>query len=299
MSNTFRASMVRNSAAITRVARSKGSVTCQNTCQLDAPSTRADSKGSPGRAASPARQMRVVMGVHIQVSTSSSAAMTDFGLETHALGGSPTKLSSQFRTPMVGLIIVIHTRAIATGVAIIGSSIRVRASPRPGKVRNAQAQRHREHDRPHREYERRDERGPESLVPGEELDVILEPDESRAEHARGIPFVEREIGRVDERKDHEEEHGRYRRPRQEPAQIAIDPALDGGPPRASRHRGGEPTRREEGRHRRPYCVFLMISATAFWAFSAASRAGCPSMTATMAAPMASRVSGTATTTGLA
>src|SRR5262249_61486350 len=113
------------------------------------------------------------------------------------------------------------------------------------------------------------------------------------------PWGEREWGGVGGGKAKGGDWGRSRRPRQEPAQIAIDPALDGGPPRASRHRGGEPTRREEGRHRRPYCVFLMISATAFWAFSAASRASCPSMTATMAAPMASRVSGTATTTGLA
>src|SRR5438034_41024 len=36
---------------------------------------------------------------------------------------------------MVGLIMVIQTSAMATGVAIIGSSTRVRASPRPGKLR--------------------------------------------------------------------------------------------------------------------------------------------------------------------
>src|SRR5215472_10256141 len=121
MSNTFNASIVRNSMAITRVARSNGNVMCQNTWRPDAPSMRADSNGSPGSAARPAKQINVVIGVHIQVSTSSSAAMTDRGLETHALGGSPTQERNQFSTPMVGLIIVIQTSAIATGVAIIGS----------------------------------------------------------------------------------------------------------------------------------------------------------------------------------
>jgi hypothetical protein len=38
---------------------------------------------------------------------------------------------------MVGLIMVIQTRAIATGVAIIGNSMSVRASPRPGKLRSS------------------------------------------------------------------------------------------------------------------------------------------------------------------
>ena len=68
------------------VGRSSGKVIRQNICAGVAPSIRADSYGSSGRLASPARVIRVMSGVHSQVSTMASAGMTRWTSLTHLKG---------------------------------------------------------------------------------------------------------------------------------------------------------------------------------------------------------------------
>ena len=73
ISKVFRASMARKRTATTRVGRSSGMVMCQKHCQWEAPSIRADSYGSLGRAARPAMAMSMMSGVHSQTSTRAMA----------------------------------------------------------------------------------------------------------------------------------------------------------------------------------------------------------------------------------
>ena len=83
MSNVFRQSIDRNSSATMIVGRSSGSVMRQNIWAGVAPSICADSYGSRGSVASPARVISVMSGVHSQVSTTASAGITMRASLTH------------------------------------------------------------------------------------------------------------------------------------------------------------------------------------------------------------------------
>src|SRR5574337_1140558 len=73
MSKVFRASMDRNRMATIRVGRRRGRVINQKHWKGLAPSMRADSYGSLGRAARPARAMSMMRGVHSHTSTKAMA----------------------------------------------------------------------------------------------------------------------------------------------------------------------------------------------------------------------------------
>src|SRR5690606_10386299 len=109
VSNHFKASIVRNSKAMTNAGLRSGKVMNRNACQPLAPSMRADSYGSVGRADNPAKQMRVTKGVHCQMSTKTSAGMTVIGLFTHSIGGMPKRPKAQPITPVAGSYIMSQT----------------------------------------------------------------------------------------------------------------------------------------------------------------------------------------------
>ena len=75
------------------------------------------------------------MGDHCQVSTSTSEGMARFDCATHRERGSPRPSRKKLKTPRLGLNMRAQIRAIATGVATIGSKMTVRANPLPGKSR--------------------------------------------------------------------------------------------------------------------------------------------------------------------
>ena len=90
MSNAFTASIVRITAATTRNGATSGSVMKRKSCHSVAPSSRADSYGSVGSAASPPSTISITSGVQCQISTSTRLGMTSVGEYTHSDGGSPT-----------------------------------------------------------------------------------------------------------------------------------------------------------------------------------------------------------------
>src|SRR4051812_24365579 len=87
MSKNLNASIVRNSSATSRSGATIGSVIQRNLNQLEARSTSAASYRWGGTADRPAREMSIMNGDHIQVSTITSDASAICGVESHCCRG--------------------------------------------------------------------------------------------------------------------------------------------------------------------------------------------------------------------
>ena len=114
-----------------------GMVMFAKVCQVFAPSTCAASMTSPGRDCSPASRIRVMNGVHCQISSPMIARRGKSVIQSGCGAFAPkTWVSRPLKRPYSGLYIAcFHSRAAATGTTRNGAIIIVRTAPRPMKFR--------------------------------------------------------------------------------------------------------------------------------------------------------------------
>ena len=142
-------------------------------------------------------------------------------------------------TPSVGLYIIIHTSAMATGVATMG---RRKIDAHHPLAPERPVQQERERDAEH-ELKRRGERGevhgqpqrvPKALVVDEGAPEIGEPHELRARQARGVPGVHAHVEREGDGKDHQDGDDRDGGQGEDRHRVALDESRPPGAGRSQR-----------------------------------------------------------------
>nr|BFF21379.1 hypothetical protein GCM10025730_49000 [Promicromonospora thailandica] len=135
-SKTCSSMMEASSTAISTYCRRWGSVMAVKVRNAPAPSTAAASSTSLFWACRPASRMSMANGVYCQVST---RMIVTIGTSVfQATGGRPTRPSPQLAMPVAASRMDhFHTRAAAAGMTRNGVIMRVRATPRPTKLRSS------------------------------------------------------------------------------------------------------------------------------------------------------------------
>ena len=91
--------MVRNTSATTIAGRNSGSITRETSCQRVAPSTRAASSVSMGRASTAANRIRNTNGTQCQTSTTITDHSASDVEPSQFAGGSPIAVSAWLKIP--------------------------------------------------------------------------------------------------------------------------------------------------------------------------------------------------------